>query len=1466
MIRYAVEKGVTPMTEASSRPMTDVLHAIELVHVERKGLSAAERFLAASLHHHLMGDGRAVRAWLSEVHTPEAGELLLRASLHTDNPQELEVLFNRQLPHAEKWTVGETQLWCQVWLFLFPNPDLAKKALLAARSADLLEEHVTTLQQLQDFDELEKLLSDGGMHENRTRLALVLGDLQGKWQEAIRHLPRQSPLETLMKLEFVSRAEQDEDLFWATEMNLFGTLGETEFRDAVQFLHAQRDREEIAIEQLMTLAEHPSWGKALAIRVAFTIAARHNEDATLLRLYYKLYQVAKKPELKIAACLRAGLIAENRLKRFREAEEFYRVALELEAGNFFALRGLFRMLLVRRAYAEIVELAGACQDPYIHKAAAFLAEVRLYNFTLALSLCPEDDRATRARLAAHMGRWDELGKLYSGGHSPAPASVSELVLATIDARRADYAGAVSRLTKLRKGAPFLTAVLCAHWQAADGRRPQALEWLEEAAGSAQDPVSRRSLCLQGAFWCMQDDPATAARWLGRYLEAGGTLPENAETGRQWFDLLMSHPSPNPTWFVSLAPTLDTLIREADTAKNWQQMARLLNIKLLMTKAGPDKIEPLLQLAKICEEQLQDIPRAISCYTEVLGIDSHQKVALEALSRIYETTESWDEYLRVIRLSMEANEDPSVKSSLYFKYGSILETQFNKVDEALKYYKLSCETASASLPALHGIRDIYVRKENWNGVLNTLKMEAAIWDDNKEKAGIYTQMGDILMEKLGKEEQAMRYFEAALALRPDSPGALRSLFQLYFRQSAWDKASELAVSLGPKALTEGTAAERAELNHHRGIVFKHSGDRMEAARCFVTAVELNPKAIEPLYAFLEISTQFDEPRAVEEFLDELTQIYENVKDVPEAPALIAIAKARLHVLNHLHEEALQLFREARSQAPTLLEAVAGECQILLAMQEEDAAFAAWNEFAAVIAKADTATLPSDQLVKAYLAMARFFSENLGKNREATNLLRKVLEKAQNDASALLELASELFANNQIRESMVTLERLLTISRQDASCRGRVQAFAAMLYAEVGEDRKALDLLNGVDASQVCAQDAILYAYAWARRGDMNKAMDLLRKVSCPKTEDKEEVSLHLALLQTLAGNHGASIDELEVLAGHGTEAAELLVDVLVRQDEKRNIAKHLDSLLATHYDDINYLQILEDYLPQSSPRRRRIQIVRELFDAEYRVESPAQPLLKNNAMAGDGFRNLVGIKDVTGPPAQLWNAIRGALELVFKPIDPALADARRAKGPELLAWEEIEATLGQSAELWVGDITSRPILVFTRDDVFQIVVEPRVFDFPISTIRFLLGRALESARSGYSLLFLLTEAQRHDIAKLMYSVALPPNERDETSRKFVAGLERPAQKALERVSAASWDIFPTINLIDWMESVDLALDKVGLLLSGDPSGAFQGSTYLVNRHVEMTDKYLANYVLAPRAESLLKCYLSTQWDRYVDAMQ
>jgi hypothetical protein len=92
-----------------------------------------------------------------------------------------------------------------------------------------------------------------------------------------------------------------------------------------------------------------------------------------------------------------------------------------------------------------------------------------------------------------------------------------------------------------------------------------------------------------------------------------------------------------------------------------------------------------------------------------------------------------------------------------------------------------------------------------------------------------------------------------------------------------------------------------------------------------------------------------------------------------------------------------------------------------------------------------------------------------------------------------------------------------------------------------------------------------------------------------------------------------------------------------------------------------------------------------------------------------------------------------------------------------------------------------------------------------------------------------------------------------------------KKRSRRVSSASWDVFPQLNLKDWMVSIDLALDTMGLLLCGDPTAAFQGMAYLVNKHVQMTDHTIANFVIAPRSEKLLQNFLSTRWDKFMDAI-
>src|SRR6185503_11063561 len=92
-------------------------------------------------------------------------------------------------------------------------------------------------------------------------------------------------------------------------------------------------------------------------------------------------------------------------------------------------------------------------------------------------------------------------------------------------------------------------------------------------------------------------------------------------------------------------------------------------------------------------------------------------------------------------------DRAQKAILYFKCGSVMEAKFGKEDDAIRYYDAAVKTSPSCLPALHGLRDLYIRKADWQRVTQTLELEAKLWTDDKERAGIYAHIGQIYREKL-----------------------------------------------------------------------------------------------------------------------------------------------------------------------------------------------------------------------------------------------------------------------------------------------------------------------------------------------------------------------------------------------------------------------------------------------------------------------------------------------------------------------------------------------------------------------------------------------------------------------------------------------------------------------------------------------------------------------------------------------
>ena len=153
--------------------------------------------------------------------------------------------------------------------------------------------------------------------------------------------------------------------------------------------------------------------------------------------------------------------------------------------------------------------------------------------------------------------------------------------------------------------------------------------------------------------------------------------------------------------------------------------------------------------------------------------------LDALGRIYESTEQWAELIDVTRRLIKVTNDRNTKSLLYFKCGSVMEAKFGREHDAIRYYDAAIKTSPNCLPAVHGLRDLYRRREEWPRVIETLELEVKLWTEEKERAGVFAQIGRIYDQQLNDPERAMTYYDSALAVDSDCLPANQAVFDHYF---------------------------------------------------------------------------------------------------------------------------------------------------------------------------------------------------------------------------------------------------------------------------------------------------------------------------------------------------------------------------------------------------------------------------------------------------------------------------------------------------------------------------------------------------------------------------------------------------------------------------------------------------------------------------------------------------------------
>lgn len=1002
-----------------------------------------------------------------------------------------------------------------------------------------------------------------------------------------------------------------------------------------------------------------------------------------------------------------------------------------------------------------------------------------------------------------------------------------------------------------------------------------------------DPKSESVMKLLETIFAQQQD------WQGlirTYEKRASLVPNNElfrlESLRQAARLATSRlpgsaPDSRKLWeeVHSIDPTdeeaLDALERIYVDAELHDQLADLLETRQALTVNEDAAVVYRLRLAELCETKLEDPKRAAKAFAGVRQVHEHHEEALKSLARIYEATGEWERCIDVLKDLVIMEADPNERSLHYFRCGSIMESQFREDDQAIHYYEAAINESAGCLPAIHGLRDLYLRREEWNQALETLELEVRLWDEGKEQAGILARMGEIRLHHLKDVRKAVEEFEDAMAVDPDCQPAIAALFDVYFERGDNPKALELAEKMADRMLKEGDPEQRSQFFARRGQLLAVAGNISSAVESLVVALELTPENLEALDWLIALCRRSPDAYDFATIFRDLEQVYRREEN-QDAVGHVLVAAGALSEIAGDAETAVARYQEAMEVAPQDLAPVKSLANLLVRIRRID-------EAVSVLTRLCHRAKDLPLKIRALIRLGELWSNVAMEPVRAAQTYQEVLSLDPSNPEASFRLAQELVTvgrNDEAYERMVEL-----LDRVEGPPRPRILSnythYLGVVLLRLGDTEGALEQfrhalqLNGRNVNA-----AIALARELTLSGDREGAQQVLIK-AIHKVSSQGGADVAIDLRRTLGSLHlGAgellpAVSQFEsvVRAGERVEDRITLAEVYAQQVD--GLGRATDELWRVIENDSfnpHALRLLADLYERDEDQYRTLQVLQVMemlgwASKEDRDQAGSLRRIyayKPVCAMDDGLRQLMVYPTTDTHVQQLWDVIRDPLERLF-PLE-------LPQSPEPVAKLQ-SPDFRQLAERCV-DFFSVDTAVLVADDVpggavadskgkGRVILDRLFVDRPFAEVAFVLGRDIEYVRSGHALVSRLAFDDRQLLGELLSGLLQAPEEQNDLVQEFRKGLPRKLVRQIDSTTHAYQqhldDGGSSCQTSRWFSGIDRSANQAGLVACDDISASLRTAAQLGGQELAVGPKGEVAVQLVTDGPDLVQFFLS---DRYI----
>ena len=377
--------------------------------------------------------------------------------------------------------------------------------------------------------------------------------------------------------------------------------------------------------------------------------------------------------------------------------------------------------------------------------------------------------------------------------------------------------------------------------------------------------------------------------------------------------------------------LDALERIFTRLERWDDLIEVLQKKAALSDNLAHRKAIWGGIGEICEDQLGDLPRAVTTWSTILEWDANDLPALERLDQLYQRLEQWEDLRGILGRQVEVQPDEDRKLALRHRIAHLHEVELDDVTAAIEGYRALLADRpghGATLAALEGLVRADREATSAAEVLEPVLIDAGAWDrlvlvwrdllkvtqEVEARAALLMRIGHAHEDMLLDAEQAFTAYGEAFHEEPTRAETVESLERVARLAGMW---GELVTLLEGELANVPGDAVACDIYLRAARVFEEElNSNVEAIERFRRVLEIEP---EQETAILALDRLYQKEGMWADLADILQLEVERAEGEAKVPLLLRLGTLFESALEDVNQ-AINAYRDALEITPQQPEAV------------------------------------------------------------------------------------------------------------------------------------------------------------------------------------------------------------------------------------------------------------------------------------------------------------------------------------------------------------------------------------------------------------------------------------------------------------------------------------------------------------------------------------------------------------------